>query len=112
MGSLNMLPCTFVLNGSQVTVNVSALRSTIWNVQLVLAILYTLYINLTLVFNVSGGLDTVDKSNLGTHLARAMCSANFSYWAYQIFFANFPDYVMMFKFTQSNQGKRFPCNWA
>ena len=85
--------------------NVSKLRSVCWKIQLALSIVYSLYINLTLVINVYRGLDKMDKFDLGTHLTRAMVSANWSYWAYQIFVACFADQAMLYEFAQSNQGE-------
>ena len=70
-----------------------------------LSIVYSLYINLTLVINIYLGPDKIDKFDLGTHLTRAMVSTNWSYWAYQIFVACFLDPAMRYEFAQSNQGE-------
>ena len=86
------------------TGKVSRLRKVIWTIQLWLAILYAVFINLTLVINAIRGLESADKLNLGTHLTRAMFSANFSYWAYQIFALNFADEAVLYNFVQTNPG--------
>ena len=68
-----------------------------------LSILYAFYINLTLVMNVSHGIDSTDHLLLGTHLTRAMFSATFSYWSYQMFIVHFSDLAMLYEWAQSSQ---------
>ena len=104
MGRLNVLPYPFELEGKRRNGSVSKLRWICWKIQLALSVLYALYINATLIVNVSSGLDAIEKLDLGTHLTRAMLSANFSYWAYQIFVAYFSDQAMLYLFAQSNPG--------
>ena len=104
MGRLNVLPCAFEVEGKQMNGRVSKLRWICWKIQLALSILYSLYINATLIVNLSRGLDTIEKLDLGTHLTRAMLSANFSYWAYQIFVAYFSDQAMLYTFAHLNPG--------
>ena len=105
MGCLNVLPCAFEIQGTRMNGTVSWLRSVCWKTQFALSILYTVYINLTLVINLSRGLDGIDKFDLGTHLTRAMISANWSYWAYQVFVACWTDQAMLYEFAQSNPGE-------
>lgn len=102
MGRLNVLPCAFELQGKRIRGRVSRLRFICWKIQLALSILYALYINMTLVVNATPGLDGVDKFDLGTHLTRAMVSASWSYWAYQVFVACFADQGMLYEFAQWN----------
>ena len=107
MGRLNVLPCAFEVEGKRMNRKVSRLRSISWKIQLLLSILYSLYINATLILNISRGIETIEKLDVGTHLTRAMLSANFSYWAYQIFVAYFSDQAMLYAFAQSNPGDRY-----
>ena len=102
MGSFNWLPCAFELEGKRMNGSVSKLRWTCWKLQLGLSILYALYINLTLVINVSRGIDTMDHLLLGMHLTRAMFSATFSYWAYQMFIVHFSGLAMLYEWAQSS----------
>ena len=77
MGTFNWIPCTFQLQRTRMNRSVSKLRLTCFKLQLALSVLYALYINLTLVVNISHGIDTVDHLFLGTHLTRAIFSLNY-----------------------------------
>ena len=104
MGSFNWLPCTFELQGKRMN-GESKVRRTFWKIQLALSIAYALYINLTLFINISRGIDAIDHLLLGTHFTRAMFSAKFSYWAYEMYIVHFPDQAMLYAFAQSSQGE-------
>ena len=76
MSTFNWIPCTFQLQGTRMNRSVSKLRFTCFKLQLALSVLYVLYINLTLVVNISNGIGSVDHLLLGTHLTRAMFYSN------------------------------------
>ena len=105
MGALSVLPCSFELHGKRMNRRISWLRSTCWNCQLLLSFLYALYINVRLVISVTRRLDTIEHHQLGIHLTRAMLSANFSYWAYQIFVVYLDEQIILYDFAQSNPGE-------
>ena len=104
MSRLNIFPCSFELQGKRMTTNKSRLRRIMWKIELLMSLAYATFINLTLIFTVSHGLENVDKLGLGTHLTRAMFSTIFSYWAYQIFEVHFLDQAMIYEFAQLNPG--------
>ena len=62
-----------------------------------------------LIITVSGGLETIEHHQLGIHLTRAMLSATFSFWAYQMFVVYPDECAVLYKFAQSSPGKIFPC---
>ena len=107
MAAMNILPCNFQLNGKQLNGRVSLLRSTCWKCQLSLSVLYALYINFGLILTVSHGLEKIEPHQLGTYLTRAMLSATFSFWAYQIFETHHDEYATLYNFAQSSPGKPF-----
>ena len=105
MGKLNFIPVALELQGKRMNRTVTKLRQLCWKTHLALSILYSLYINLTLVLNVWRRLDTIEYVHLGTHLARAILSAQFSYWAYQLFIVHSWDEAMLYEFAQSSAGE-------
>ena len=103
--SFNRLLCNFELQGKRMNGTVSKVRRTCWRIQLALFIAYSLYINLTLVVNISRGTDAIDLLVFVTHFTRAMFSAKFNSWAYQIYIVHFLDQSVLYAFSQSSPGE-------
>ena len=108
-GTLNLYPWKFESGGMVAVSKTSRLRSFGFKIQLVFAALYAVYIDLTLVLTMMGGLRNVRYHIFGMHLMRSLLSTTFSYWAYKLFVANATDHELLYNFTQQSPGK-FPAS--
>ena len=105
MTKLGVIPCTFEQGKKWISDEISAARFTVWKVLLLASLLYSLSINTTLIlaFLVASQYD--GHISLGIHIARALLSATFTFWAYELFLADRPGMILLYNFVQTNPGE-------
>ena len=104
---LNLYPWRFESGGSVAICETTPLRSFGFKVQLVLAILYAVYVDIKLLRAVLAGLDDARYTKFGIHLARALLGTTLSYWAYKFFVEHGTEHEMLYNFTQQSPGNFF-----
>ena len=105
MSSLGVIPCEFEEDGRIISGNISKARFTFWKILLFISILYSLYINITLILSVLIASDSEGHQSLGIHINRALLSAAFSFWAYELFVVNREGLILLYNFAQTNAGE-------
>ena len=110
MGNLNMIPWNFVHRGLKATAAASKLRWNAWLLTFALCLVYTVYINVTLMQTLMHGLRNARYDQLGVHLLRSLMSTSFTYWAHEFFVAHSEKHEMLYNYVQANPGMLAKCS--
>ena len=101
---MSLYPWRFESRGKVTVAEATTGRWLGFRIQLVLAALYTAYIDTTLLRTVLGGLENVSYNKFGIHMMRSMLSTTGLYLAYEFFVSYGTEHKILYNFTQGSPG--------